>query len=416
MRILQTLTSDVTADEIIDYMLGKTPSSKKFKEQNKFNMSTMMHAINSEANIDRFIQQDASFLKNIFSKEEIIEAMQLMSDKTYLFIGDNLNSETKHDIDKFAQTLLESNTIDVIMTNFYSRIDLSSAVYAFGSNFPEHVRNISKLLDDSIDRYDTQYCCNFIINKKKVNRYILLKLVEKFNLLNSCTYSWSSVDNNFNLQALINETTNSQTTLPEDVLPFVLSPITVVKRWIDTESDQLSETTQVITNNIRAWDNGLKEIFTSSAVSLITESVGFEHGIAFTEKSIFSVLGLTMPIWIGGKYQAEEFESLGFDVFHDFIDHSYQYHDSLLERCYYAVANNQQLLTDVEYARQVRQQVNDRLLKNRSLLMQYNSDKVWAAHQMLSKIDKLNLPRVDKNVVKLITCIAQLFDVKWSRP
>ena len=110
-------------------------------------------------------------------------------------------------------------------------------------------------------------------------------------------------------------------------------------------------------------------MFLSSAISLITESLRFEKAATFTEKTIYSVLGLTFPIWVGGYNQATEWKNIGFDVFDDIIDHSYQSHDTLIERCYYAFANNLDLLSNKDKSAKLRLLCKVRLLKNRKLLL-----------------------------------------------
>jgi hypothetical protein len=55
---------------------------------------------------------------------------------------------------------------------------------------------------------------------------------------------------------------------------------------------------------------------------------------------------------------------MGFDVFNDVIDHSYQYHSSLIDRWYWAVELNRRILQDLDYARYCRQRADSRLRLN----------------------------------------------------
>jgi hypothetical protein len=96
----------------------------------------------------------------------------------------------------------------------------------------------------------------------------------------------------------------------------------------------------------------------------------------FTEKTAYAILGRTFPLWVGGGIeQAEKFEQMGFDVFRDIIDHSYQHCPTLIERCYYAFERNLPLLSDYKYARKIREKCIDRLESNRQLLMNKQVDK-----------------------------------------
>jgi hypothetical protein len=50
------------------------------------------------------------------------------------------------------------------------------------------------------------------------------------------------------------------------------------------------------------------------------------------------------------------------------IDHSYQNYDTLIERCYYAFRRNLHILSDYNYAREIRESMMDRLEHNQQLL------------------------------------------------
>jgi hypothetical protein len=62
--------------------------------------------------------------------------------------------------------------------------------------------------------------------------------------------------------------------------------------------------------------------------------------------------------------------SLGFDVFDDVIDHSYQNMPDPLDRCYYAIKLNLELLQNVDLARELIAQHQSRLEHNLNLLKQ----------------------------------------------
>jgi hypothetical protein len=91
-----------------------------------------------------------------------------------------------------------------------------------------------------------------------------------------------------------------------------------------------------------------------------------------TEKTIYSVLGLTFPLWVGCYGQADYFKQMGLDVFDDVIDHSYQYLPSLFERCFYSVYLNLEILQNYNLAKNLREKNIDRLCNNRKLVLQDN--------------------------------------------
>jgi hypothetical protein len=223
---------------------------------------------------------------------------------------------------------------------------------------------------------NTQHCFNFMINKKQINRSLMLKLIEWFDL-SSYVYTWSGLGAAFDMSGILNDIDLLDNCV-EDLTHFrhkILAPVNTIKpQWLNPDG-----TTQPVVDkdsvgiteyggNLWTWNNLLSNLFSQSAVSLITESIQYEKTINYTEKTVYSVLGLTFPIWIGGHNQAKHWQKMGFDTFDDIIDHSYQHYDSLLERCFYAFNNNIKILKDVNYARYLRKKNLHRLEYNRSIL------------------------------------------------
>jgi hypothetical protein len=60
---------------------------------------------------------------------------------------------------------------------------------------------------------------------------------------------------------------------------------------------------------------------------------------------------------------------MGFDIFDDVIDHSYQACPTLVERCYRAFHDNLDILSNLESAQKTRQQLMPRLQQNKELLL-----------------------------------------------
>jgi hypothetical protein len=150
----------------------------------------------------------------------------------------------------------------------------------------------------------------------------------------------------------------------------ILSPIkTFKKKWYSFTNEKFDESGVTnYGNNIAVWNKHLIDIVSSSAISIISESVDTHIASTFTEKTVYSVLGLTFPIWVGGVNSALHWKAKGFDVFDDIIDHSYQNLPTLLERCFYAFYLNKDILTDLEKLSNLRLQHLDRLIKNRNLM------------------------------------------------
>jgi len=228
---------------------------------------------------------------------------------------------------------------------------------------------------------------NFMINKKQCSRYILLKLVE-MGRYQSFQYTWSGIGRTYDMNHIINEMDQLGPGHPAGSSEFrthILSPVDLPMRFIE-ENLVLHETDEKhLANdygriwyggNKFTWDNFLHDMFKKSCVSLISETAtGFDKQSVFTEKTLYAFFGLTFPIWVGNYGQALSVEQVGLDVFNDVIDHSYQWHPSLIERCYWAFELNKKILGDLTFAHGMRLQHIERLLINRKWLLNDGLDR-----------------------------------------
>jgi hypothetical protein len=226
------------------------------------------------------------------------------------------------------------------------------------------------------DNCAPEYCFNFMINKKQINRYLLLKLVEWYDL-SSYQHTWSGAGSDFDMSRIIEHFDLIEKHVDIDKFRnHMLSPVYKILPYFVRPDSSVNYNIQNISgmNNFGSlswvWNNVVNNMFSKSVVSLITESIGYEKVMTFTEKTVYSVFGLTFPIWIGGSRQADLWKQFGFDTFDDVINHDYQHCDTLLERCFYAIHDNLQILTDLDYAKRAKQQHIERLKQNRILLNQ----------------------------------------------
>ena len=275
------------------------------------------------------------------------------------------------------QQLLENQEFDYIFNDIMSELNypgqdvyMLPLLVAYLATFLINKKIIMAPFLKPCDVANTKTAFNFMVNKKQVNRYLCIKLVELFKLT-SFDYTWSGVDQNFDMSAILEELDMLGTSSPvtESERTFLLSPITTQPKVLP--AIQCISSNTYLKNTAGEWDVwvlGLKPIFLNSAVSLITESIRYNPAMVFTEKTLYATVGLTFPIWVGGYKQAQNWQKLGFDTFDDVIDHSYQHYDTIIERCYYAIKNNLKILQDVEYASQLRNTHMARLKANDALL------------------------------------------------
>jgi hypothetical protein len=240
-------------------------------------------------------------------------------------------------------------------------------------HWPFYLIHTSKFFDITAEKFDnlpTLHCFNFLISKKQINRYLLLKLVEWFNLT-SFDYTWSGLGGQMDLTQLISEFDRIPDSLVSNQSQFknhMLGPVlNIPKKFKKNPGSQVYNHAFVdkTGNPVENWNDFIGPIVSQSAVSLISESVGYHKWAVHTEKTLFAVQGLTFPIWIGGYKQAEIWADKGFDIFADVINHDYQYCESLLERCTRAFADNLHILTDLDYAREQKSLHFERLCQNR---------------------------------------------------
>lgn len=210
---------------------------------------------------------------------------------------------------------------------------------------------------------DTKFCFNFFVNENlNVNKYTLIKLVEYFKF-DCFDYVLNADKKLCSIRPLLDQLPNvHDTELLKEFRHKILKPIT-----LDTRHNK-NYNPNGIPCIVNAWTGNLERLFNQSAVSLISEPHGDQIASIFTEKTVFAIMGLTFPIFVGGYGNADYLKQVGLDTFDDIIDHSYQFLPTLPDRCFYAFKNNMHILTDLALAKQLRQTHLDRLLKNRDLL------------------------------------------------
>lgn len=209
-------------------------------------------------------------------------------------------------------------------------------------------------------------CFSFMLNRKRLARLMLLRMIEYFNL-NSYEYSLCFGNTEFDASMIIPLLDQSNIPDKENFKQVLLGNTKLTpKIWSQTpiHSDDNIDNFDYGDQNSLNYIQTIKPLFDSSIVSIIVETVGHERATVFTEKSLMPVLSLNFPLWFGGYQQAEFFKELGFDIFDDVIDHSYQHRENYLERCYYAIADNISILSNLKFAKQQHHKFFDRLKRN----------------------------------------------------
>ena len=237
---------------------------------------------------------------------------------------------------------------------------------------------------------------NFMINKPRLNREFLLILIEHFKL-NNYTHSlcWKQVI--LSRDKMIANTkselykqiiNNTEVNIPEKSYTF----------GQEIFLDQGLRYGQI--RNGENYAGLLKDtLFEPSCVSLITEPSFYERETLKTEKTIMAIYGGTLPIWVGGWAIPESMRRLGFDVFDDIVDHSYERLADPWDRAYHAVEKNLHLLQDIDRTR--------KFIQNNQARFQHNLDLVRRNVFMEDLVEKIN--RYDVKTQRVLREISRGF-------
>jgi Fe-S cluster assembly iron-binding protein IscA len=209
---------------------------------------------------------------------------------------------------------------------------------------------VKEFLDQNIqvDWKNKTTTFNFMINKPRQGRQFLLALIEHFDLQNySHALAWKNVT--FDKRSLQSTMKNELYTKIVDnvagtipVTDFRFGPEIAMDRGVKNGGFKNAETYLHLLKT---------KVFEPSCISLITESSFFEKETLHTEKTLMAFYGGTFPIWVGGWKLATYARQMGFDVFDDIVDHSYENYQDPWDRAYYAIEKNLCLLRDFDQAK-----------------------------------------------------------------
>jgi hypothetical protein len=129
------------------------------------------------------------------------------------------------------------------------------------------------------------------------------------------------------------------------------------------------------------FDTFLRPLYQDSFVEIVAETCYAEPSFMLTEKILNPIYGCNFPIILSSVGIVSHLEQLGFDMFRDVIDHSYDQIKDPFDRLVRAFKDNHQILTDVEYAKSQWRAHKDRLLNN----VEFAKDKLYQVIYQKSK-------------------------------
>jgi hypothetical protein len=91
-------------------------------------------------------------------------------------------------------------------------------------------------------------------------------------------------------------------------------------------------------------------LYENAIVDIITETTALENTAQLTEKFVHCVIGRCFPIIIGIYKNVELYRNMGYDMFDDIIDHSYDFEPNPFYRMKMAIDSNIEILTNKDLA------------------------------------------------------------------
>lgn len=155
---------------------------------------------------------------------------------------------------------------------------------------------------------------------------------------------------------------------------------------VETQGD--FEIYQTPNDNVTNFDQNLRAMYQNSFVELVSESSFATPGYNVTEKTLNSIYACNFPIILGGVGIVQLLRDIGFDVFDDVVDHSYDLIDNPFNRIITAIDRNQQLLLDAGYAKAQWSANRERFVNNVELAQTYLYP--WYQTRATQQFNRLN--------------------------
>ena len=104
-------------------------------------------------------------------------------------------------------------------------------------------------------------------------------------------------------------------------------------------------------DNVTNFNQRLRSKYQNSFVEIVSESSFSAPSYMLTEKTLNSMYGCNFPIILSGVGAVAHLREIGFDLFDDIIDHTYDTIANPFDRIISAIDDNQRLLLDSSHAK-----------------------------------------------------------------
>lgn len=226
------------------------------------------------------------------------------------------------------------------------------------TNQQAEYKELSPVIDKNFDSKHTFLSLN---RNNRAQRSILLSLLHGMNIqehgLISCMFREELTDPFVDTEWQFN---NKQLNVQE----LVRSGFFKLMNSTELLSDKKDIYGFRTNDNVNNFNYKLRAYYTDTFVEIITETSYTETAYLLTEKTLNSIYGCNFPILLCGCGSVALLRSIGFDMFDDIVDHSYDTIENPIDRLYTAVTNNLELLTNNDKTKTIWQENKHRFLKN----------------------------------------------------
>ena len=309
---------------------------------------------------------------------------QCLPDVELVYIDDHLGHEYHENTFRQLNALLKNSNVNVVI-EYIATQDIQPVYKNKLMCLPFQTYHTCHAMQKTMPFNDwavKQGVFNFCLNKKRGNRDWLLKQLARLNLKTEFyTVSWSE----------------------ESLYPN--------RFWLAEHSERLgSNINNSSHTNLFLYDQFLRDhVYEPTLISLITEPEWQPRATFLSEKTVFAFEAGTIPIWVGGYGQAHSLKSLGFDVFSDIVDHSYQFESNAVRRMELALESNLQLFSDFDRLNNFFIQNRQRFEHNRKLLRSGN----WFYDHLRMEIARTNWPQ--QQMLDIMRYLVVEHNYQWTK-
>lgn len=119
-----------------------------------------------------------------------------------------------------------------------------------------------------------------------------------------------------------------------------------------------------LNDNFNNFNTRLRPKYENSFVEIVSEATFESKTYLLSEKTLHTFYGCNFPIILSGCGAVEHLRNIGFDMYDDIIDHSYDTVENPIDRIVTAIESNRRLLVDGDYAKSCWIKNQSRFIKN----------------------------------------------------